>query len=189
MGIRQNRPISSGPKLNVKLPCLLAAHYTRRFYVLQDTSLFSSSVYPIENTQKTSLKIILQDQYTGYEAACQLTGLSSLVQRRESRSLTFARRCLDNPEMSRFFPRNTELPQQELRDRDAFKVNFSRTSNYQKSAIVHCQMQLNQFFHQQNDKKKADEKEKEERWREWMSQLDERLRRRREGPGGREEGG
>ena len=50
-------------------------------------------------------------------------------------------------------------------------------------------MQLNQFFHQQNDKKKADEKEKEERWREWMSQLDERLGRRREGPGGREEGG
>ena len=142
----------------------------------------------IEKIQKTSLKIIQEDRYIEYEAACQLTGLSSLVQRRESRSLTFAKRCLDNPEMSRFFPRHARLPQQELRNPDTFIVNFARTVNYQNSAIVHCQNQLNQFIHEQNKKKREEEKGKEERWREWMEQLDERIRRRREGQEGREKG-
>ena len=48
----------------------------------------------IEKIQKTSSKIILQDQYIGSEAACQLTGLSSLAQRRQSRYLTFPRHAL-----------------------------------------------------------------------------------------------
>ena len=91
--------------------------------------------------------------------------------------------------MSRFFPRHGHLPQQELRDRDTFVVNFARTVNYQQSAIVHCQNQLNHYMHELNNKKREEEKGKEERWREWMEQLDERLRRRREGQGGREEGG
>ena len=49
-------------------------------------------------------------------------GLSSLFQRRENWSLTLARRCLKNQEMSRFFPPVTELPQQDLRDRLTFPV-------------------------------------------------------------------
>ena len=42
---------------------------------------------------------------------------------------------------------------------------------------------MNQFIREQNDKKRAEERQKEERGREWMSQLEERLRRRREGQG------
>ena len=91
--------------------------------------------------------------------------------------------------MSRFFPRHARLPQLELRNPDTFIVNFARTVNYQNSAIVHCQNQLNQFIHEQNKKKREEEEGKEERWREWMDQLDDRIRRRREGQEGREEGG
>ena len=67
-------------------------------------------------------------------------------------------------------------------------VNFARTVNYQQSAIVHCQNQLNHYMHELNNKKREEEKGKEERWREWMEQLDERLRRRREGQRGQGEG-
>jgi hypothetical protein len=173
----------------IQIYCLFIRSRAEYCSVVFHNSLTQAQEKKIENIQKTSLKIILQDQYEGYEAACQLTGLTSLVQRREARSLTFARRCLDSPEMSRFFPRLGQLPQQELRDRDTFVVNFARTSSYQQSAIVHCQKQLNQYMHEVKDKKKEEERGKEERWREWMAQLDERLRRRREGQEDREEGG
>ena len=65
------------------------------------SSLTQEQARKIENIQKTSFKIILQDQYQDYNSACQLLDCSSLLQRREDRSLTFARRCLDSKEMSR----------------------------------------------------------------------------------------
>ena len=114
-------------------------------------------------------------------SSCLFLGLPTLAQGREARSLTFARRCLENKEMSRFFPRVPNIPQQELRDRDIFQVNFARGAKYQQSVVIHCQNQLNQYFHEQKSERKAQEKEKEERWREWMTGLDERIRRRREG--------
>ena len=90
------------------------------------SSLTQQQAKKIESIQKTSLKIILQDEYQNYESACQALGISSLLQRREDRSLRFARRCLDNKDMSRFFPRVPVIPHQELRDRDKFVVNFAR---------------------------------------------------------------
>ena len=53
-------------------------------------------------------------------------------------------------------------------------------------------LNINNNFHYQSKKKKAEAKNKEQRWREWMAGLEERLRRRREekaGLGGREGGG
>ena len=93
---------------------------------------------------------------------------------------------MKNTEMSRFFPLVPKIPQQELRNRNKFIVNFSHGAKYQKSAIIHCQKQLNEFSHQQTRRKKEEEEEQEERWREWMAGLEERMRRRREGLGGRE---
>ena len=54
-------------------------------------------------------------------------------------------------------------------------------AKYQQSVIIHFQNQLTQNFHEQKSKSNAQEKENEERWREWMAGLDERNRRRREG--------
>ena len=155
------------------------------------SSLTQEQTRKIENIQKTSIKIILQEEYQNYESACLLLDISTLLQRREDRSLTFARRCLDNKEMSTFFPRVPVLDQQELRDRDEFVVNFAHRVKYQNSAIVHCQKQLNEFMHIQSSSRKARDKEKEARWKEWMVDLEERMRRRREGQasqGGREGG-
>ena len=46
-----------------------------------------------------------------------------------------------------------------------------------------------QVYHEQSARKKAQEKEKEVRWREWMTELEERIRRRREGQAGQGGGG
>ena len=175
----------------IEIYCLFVRSRAEYCSVAFHSSLTQDQERKIENIQKTSLKIILQDEYSGYETACSLTGLATLAQRRESRSLTYARRCLNNKEFSRFFPRVSDLPEQELRNRDPFVVNFARGAKYQNSAIIHCQKQLNQYMHDQTNQKKAEEKEKEARWRMWMAGLEERLMRRREeqaGQGGREGG-
>ena len=140
----------------------------------------------------TSLRIIYQEDYTDYESTCKLAGLLTLFQRRDDRSLNFARRCTENKELSRFFPRVPVLPQQQLREREKFVVNFSHGSKYQNSAIVYCQKQLNTYYSDENKKRKAGEEEKERRWQDWMAELDERLRRRRagqDGQGSGQEGG
>jgi hypothetical protein len=171
----------------LQIYCLFIRSRAEYCSVAFHSSLTQEQSRKIENIQKTSLKIILQNEYLSYENACEVSAISPLALRREKRSLTFARRCLNNRELSRFFPRVKELPQQELRDRNRFIVNKARGAIYQKSAIVYCQNQLNDYYHNQTARKEAEEKEQEARWQEWMASLDERIRRRRVGQGQQEE--
>ena len=163
----------------IEIYCLFVRSRAEYCSVAFHSSLTQEQSRKIENIQKTSLRIILHDEYDNYESACQRTGLFTLFQRRENRSLTFARRCLKNKEMSRFFPLVPELAQQELRDRDKYVVNFAHGAKYQNSAILHCQKQLNKFAHEQLRKKRTEDEGREDRWREWMAGLEERIRRRR----------
>ena len=95
-----------------------------------DSSLTQEKKRKIENIQKTSLMIILQEEFVDYQSACLLTGLSTLVQRRENR------RLLENRNMSRFFPRVPNLAQQELRDSDIFQVNIACGAKYQLNCAL-----------------------------------------------------
>ena len=88
----------------IEIYCLFVRSRAEYCSVAFHSSLTQEQSRKIENIQKTSLRIILHDEYDNYESACHKTGLFSLFQRRENRSLTFARRCLKNKEMSRFFP-------------------------------------------------------------------------------------
>ena len=84
--------------------------------------------------------------------------------------------------MSKFSPRVAILPQQELRSKEKIVVNFARGARFQRSAIVNCQKQLNEFSNKQPSRMSPDESEGW--WRAWMDGLDERMRRRREGKTG-----
>ena len=59
--------------------------------------------HKIENIQKTSLKIILGESYIDYPSSLLKTGLLSLSDRRKSRCLAFAKRCLSNPQTKEIF--------------------------------------------------------------------------------------
>ena len=51
------------------------------------------------------------------------------------------------PTNKRFFPRNqNQFVQPEIRDREPFKVNFTRTEAYRKSTIPTCQRLLNKYY-------------------------------------------
>ena len=101
----------------------------------------------IERIQKTCLKLILGDNYVDYAAALEMTGLKTLHERREERCQKFALKSVRHPTMNRIFPRNpNETNRLQVRNREAFEVNFARTESYRKSAIPHCQRILNRIF-------------------------------------------
>ena len=104
--------------------------------------LTQEDIQDLERVQKTSLKVILGDQYLDYPSALAKCGLESLYSRRESRCLDFALRCVKHPVNSRLFP-PTQVPANDLRQTEKFEVNFAKTGTYQKSAIPYCQRLLN----------------------------------------------
>ena len=140
------------------------------------SSLTQEQSRKIENIQRTCLKIILQENYLNYEFACDLKGLPLLSLRRETRCLSFARRCLKTDKMAKPFPLTPDLPNIELRDREKFQVNKAKTEKYFKNTIPYCQRILNQAS--QGIKKSASTSE--EIWKLWMAGLQDRLRSRRE---------
>ena len=109
----------------IELYCMFVRSCAEYCSVVFHSSLTNEQSRKLENIQKTSLKIILNDNYIDYSAACEMTGLKTLAERRQARLLSFSKKCLDHPENSRFFPLNENLGQNpEIRNREIFKENF-----------------------------------------------------------------
>ena len=102
----------------------------------------------IERIQKTSLRIILGEMYINYSIALEMSDLKPLYARREKKCLDFSLKCIKHPKNSRLFPLNPNLflENHDVRKRELFKVNFSRTDTYKKSAIPFCQRLLNDHY-------------------------------------------
>ena len=76
--------------------------------VVWHSSLTEELTNSLERVQKTCLKVILGDQYLGYQSALEMCNLKSLHDRREDRCMNFAVRCLKHPLNNRLFPLNTD---------------------------------------------------------------------------------
>ena len=109
--------------------------------VVWSSSLTKGEQLDLERVQKVALKIILQEHYTNYSHALQLTGLPTLKARRNKLSLSFAKSCLKNKVTSDMFPRNTNVVN--TRQHELFYVPHAKTERYAKSAIPHMARQLN----------------------------------------------
>ena len=106
--------------------------------------------YDIERVQRTALKVILGEEYEEYENALITCNLETLYSRREKRCLTFGLRSLKHPKHKQMFPFNKS--DQSVRKPNAFKVNFARTSSYNKSADPYIQNMLNSHFRKKKEK-------------------------------------
>ena len=120
--------------LSVAWHSLLTAHQTNK----------------IENIQKTSLKIIIGDNFVDYPAALEMTGLEELFLRRQKRCLAFAKSSLKYPVGQTLFPENIDHGQN-MRSREKFVVHFSHTESYKRSAVPYCQNLLNYDFRTKED--------------------------------------
>ena len=67
------------------------------FAVVFHSSLTQEQCNKLENIQKTSLNIILGDNFVDYPPACKMTGLEKLEDRRQTRLLAFAKKMYKAP--------------------------------------------------------------------------------------------
>ena len=116
------------------------------------SSLTLAESQSLERLQSTCLKVILQDNYIGYAPACEMSGLQTLFDRRQSRMLVFSKKCLEHPLNSRMFTYNEQYNvDPHIRDRELFKVNFSHGEKYKNSAIPSMQRLLNSHYSQKRE--------------------------------------
>ena len=114
--------------------------------VVWHSSLTEKQSKSLERCQAVALRIILSDSYVSYSAACEMTGLEKLSDRRSSRCLVFGLKSIKHSQNSCFFPPNPSLNNQlTLREQEPFKVNFARTTQYRNSAIPFIQRSLNEY--------------------------------------------
>ena len=134
----------------------------------------------VENVQKSSLKIILQEMYIDYETALEITGIQKLSVRRESRCLSFAKKCLKNEQTAKMFPLNPEFSHN-LRYTEKYHVNFAHTENYKNSSVPYCQRLLNKDYQEQEESRSAKVDDQKARAKEQERARREQERTRREG--------
>ena len=84
--------------------------------------------------------------YVDYQAALEMTGLQTLVDRRIQRCLNFSLRSVKHERNSAMFPLNQTAGILNTRQSEIFQVNFATTSAYRDSAVPFCQRLLNNYF-------------------------------------------
>ena len=85
----------------------------------------------------------MKEDYISYENALVKTNLESLIERRETLCLRFAKACLKTDEVSSMFPLNDVDYNIETIGREQFRVIMAHTERLRRSAIPHMQRLLN----------------------------------------------
>ena len=99
----------------------------------------------IERVQKVALYLILHEEYISYTNALQTLNLTTLKARRTDLCLKFAKRCTKHPLAAQMFPLNSTV-KCNLRNREKFKVQPSKTDRLLNSSIPQLQRALNKDY-------------------------------------------
>ena len=129
----------------IDIYCSLIRSVVEYCSVVFHSGLTEAQNRQLENIQSTALRILLQENFVSSSAAREMTGLSTLFERRKSRIETFSLRCLRHPKHKALFPHNIKNTDKHFRSTEKFKVNFARTKQYQNSGIITCQKTLNKL--------------------------------------------
>ena len=123
--------------------------------VVWHSTLKAEKSQKLENVQKICIKVILGENYTGYDDALEYCGLDSLSVRREKKCLNFGLKSLLHPIHSEMFPVNQQTLTNQDRNRDSehFRVNWAKSDSYKSSAIPYIQRILNEYVRNQQRNK------------------------------------
>ena len=111
--------------------------------VVWHSSLTLEQTKKIKNIQKTSLKIILGENYVDYPSALKWSRLSEIFVMPQNWCLAFAKSSLKYPIGAKMFLLSHEHDQN-VQNHKKFKVNFVLTETYRQGAVSYCQRLLNQ---------------------------------------------
>ena len=84
------------------------------------------------------------EKYKGYKRALNDLCRESLVERRESLCLKFAKSCLKSEKAMNMFPGNDKKHQVNTRNAQKFKLGHANTDRFKTSAIIYMQNLLNE---------------------------------------------
>ena len=132
----------------IEIYCIYIRSLTEYCSTVFHISLTLKLINKIEAIQKTCLRVILGVMYVDYNSALEMCGIDSLHMRREHRSLQFALKCTKHLLNQKLFPLNPSIDTHEVRNREKYKVNGSRTEDYRKSTIPFLQRKLNEHIQQ-----------------------------------------
>jgi hypothetical protein len=102
--------------------------------VLWDSGLIKENRNNLERTQKTFLKLILEENYKNYENALNTCQLESLEKHRKILTLRFAQTSLADGHFRDLFPVRNKSHQMKTRNSRKFKVFHANTERYRKSS-------------------------------------------------------
>ena len=111
--------------------------------VLWDSGLTQENRNNLERTQKTFLKLILEEDYKNYENALQVSQLETLDKRRKDLTLRFAQTSLADGLLTDLFPIRNKSHRMKTRNKGKFRIFHANTERYKKSPILTMQRMLN----------------------------------------------
>ena len=107
------------------------------------SSLTEENVNDLERVQKSAVKIILGDRYSGYKKSLVKLDMLSLSERREQLCLNFAKKCLKNSKTKSMFPENEKTHSMKTRNEEKYFVQHANTERLKKCSIIYMQNLLN----------------------------------------------
>ena len=113
--------------------------------VVWHSSLSKENSQDLERVQKAAVRIIMGKDYKNYEDALDKIGLDSLIDRRESLSLRFAKKCVEseNERCNEIFKHKQKPHTMKTRKEEYFTVKYANTERLKKSAVPYLQRLLN----------------------------------------------
>ena len=111
--------------------------------VLWHSSLTVDDSNNLERVQKSSLKIILQDDYEDYESCFQIFNLQSSVSLQQK--INFVWNTAKHEKFKSLFPKNPKVPLSKTRSPEHFQVNMAFTDRYKTSSIPFMQRLVNKM--------------------------------------------
>ena len=112
-------------------------------FVVWHSSLSIENSEDLEGSQRSAVRIILQNNYLSYEKALSYLQIDKLSDRSEKLCLRSSEKCLKNAISIGMFPKKKNQHQMKTRQHQKFEIQFARTSRLQSSPLTYMQKLIN----------------------------------------------
>ena len=103
------------------------------------SSLTQENKEDLERVQKSAIRIIMGEEFQGYQKSLDKLDIETLDARREN----FALKTSKNPKMKKMFPLKDKLHDMQTRQPEKYVVQHANTERLKKSSIIYMQNLLN----------------------------------------------
>ena len=111
--------------------------------VIWGKSLTYDNILDLERVQKNVLRIILKEEYNGYDEGLKLLNMEKLSERREKLLEKFALGCLTNKKTKMLFPLRKKKHIMKTRNKGNFMTVKAKTERWKRSTVPEIQKLLN----------------------------------------------